>query len=85
MLAKIPGVKLAFSAPYFNEFVIEFPRSVKIVNQSLLREKIIGPLALGSFYPQLTKHGLVCVTETMPRAEIERFAAAVHKALKEPI
>jgi glycine dehydrogenase subunit 1 len=85
LLANIPGVKLAFSAPYFNEFVVEFPRSVKIINHSLLREKIVGPLALGSFYPQLTKHGLVCVTETMPRAEIERFAGAVEKALKEPI
>ncbi|HUK30125.1 MAG TPA: aminomethyl-transferring glycine dehydrogenase subunit GcvPA [Candidatus Acidoferrum sp.] len=84
-LAKIPGVKLAFSGPAFNEFVIELPRSVKIVNASLRKEKLIGPLPLGTFYPELTKHGLVCVTEVTPRAEIERFAAALAKALKEPI
>jgi glycine dehydrogenase subunit 1 len=84
-LAKVPGVKLAFSGPAFNEFVIELPRSVKIVNASLRKEKIIGPLALGTFYPELTKHGLVCVTETTPRKEIERFAAALGKALQEPI
>ncbi len=84
-LAKVPGVKLAFTGAAFNEFVIELPRSVKIVNASLRKEKIIGPLALGSFYPELTKHGLVCVTEVTPRAEIERFAAALGKALKEPI
>jgi glycine dehydrogenase subunit 1 len=85
LLTKIPGVKMAFSGAAFNEFVIELPRSVKIVNQSLLREKIIGPLALGAYYPQLTKNGLVCVTETTSRAEIERFASALEKALKEPL
>jgi glycine dehydrogenase subunit 1 len=55
------------------------------VNASLLREKIIGPLPLGSFYPELTKRGLVCVTETTSRADIERFAAALKKALAEPL
>ena len=84
-LAKVPGVKLAFSGPTFNEFVIELPRSVKIVNNSLRREKIIGPLALGNWYPELTKRGLVCVTETTSRAEIERFAGALGRALAEPL
>src|SRR6202011_4673383 len=37
-LKKIPGVRLVFSGPSFNEFVLEFPRSVKMVNQDLLRE-----------------------------------------------
>ena len=84
-LAKIPGVRRAFGAPTFNEFVIELPRSVKMVNAELLRDKIIGPLALGTFYPELTKRGLVCVTETTSRAEIERFAAALRRALEKPL
>ena len=46
-LEKIPGVRRVFSGPFFNEFVLEFPRSVKLVNAELLREKIIGPLPLG--------------------------------------
>ncbi len=29
-LEKIPGVRRAFSGPFFNEFAVEFPRSVKI-------------------------------------------------------
>ena len=58
-LEKIPGVRRAFSGPFFNEFVVEFPRSVKLVNARLLREKIIGPLALGTYYPELTKRGAV--------------------------
>jgi glycine dehydrogenase subunit 1 len=84
-LEKIPGVRRAFSGRVFNEFVLEFPRSVKMVNASLLREKIIGPLAVGTHYPELTKRGLVCVTETMPRAEIERLAAAIRRILDSPV
>ena len=84
-LEKIPGVRRAFSGPTFNEFVIELPRSVKMVNAELLKEKIIGPLPLGSFYPELTKRGLVCVTEIMPRAEIERLAASLRRALERPV
>jgi len=79
-----PG-KRAFDAPFFNEFTVELPRSVKMVNAQLLRERIIGPLALGTPYPELTKHALVCVTETTPRAEIERFAGALKRALERPI
>jgi glycine dehydrogenase subunit 1 len=85
LLTKIPGVKLAFSGPVFNEFVIELPRSVKIVNSALRRAKIIGPLAIGTWYPELSKRGLVCVTETTSRAEIEKFAAALGRALAEPL
>src|SRR5213083_110994 len=84
-LLKIPGVRRTFDAPFFNEFTVEMPRSVKILNSQLLREKIIGPLALGTAYPELTKHALVCVTETTPRAEIERFAEALRRALERPI
>jgi glycine dehydrogenase subunit 1 len=84
-LLKVPGVRRAFDAPFFNEFTIKLPRSVKLVNAHLLREKIVGPFALGTAYPELTKHALVCVTETTTRAEIERFAAALRRVLEQPI
>jgi glycine dehydrogenase subunit 1 len=84
-LEKIPGVRRVFSGPFFNEFVVEFPRSVKLVNAALLREKIVGPLPLGSLYPELTKRGLLCVTETTSRSEIERLAAAIRKILSQPL
>jgi glycine dehydrogenase subunit 1 len=84
-LEKIPGVKRAFSGPSFNEFTVEFPRSVKMINQDLLRDKIIGPLPLGKYYPELTMRGLVCVTETTTREEIERLAASVRRSLERPV
>jgi glycine dehydrogenase subunit 1 len=84
-LEKVPGVRRAFSGPFFNEFAVELPRSVKMVNAELLREKIIGPLPLGSFYPELTKRALFCVTETTTRAEIERMTAALRRILSKPV
>jgi glycine dehydrogenase subunit 1 len=84
-LEKVPGVRRAFSGPFFNEFAVQLPRSVKLVNAELLREKIIGPLPLGSFYPELTKRGLFCVTETTQRADIERMAEALRRILSKPV
>jgi len=84
-LEKIPGVRRSFAAPFFNEFAVELPRSVKMVNAELLKSKIVGPFVLGSAYPELSKHALVCVTETTSRAEIERFAGAVRAALRVPL
>jgi len=80
-LKKIPGVTLPFSGATFNEFVVEFPRPVTQVNQKLAAEKIIGPLALEKYYSGMANRGLVCITETMSRTEIERFTAALRKIL----
>jgi glycine dehydrogenase subunit 1 len=84
-LEKIRGVRRAFSGPFFNEFVVEFPRSVRMVNAELMRRKIIGPLPVGSYFTDLTKRGLFCVTETISRAEIERMAEAIRDILSKPI
>ena len=84
-LEKIPGVRRVFSGRVFNEFVLEFPRAVKLINAALLRDNIIGPLPLGANYNELTKCGLFCVTETMRRVEIERLAAAIKRILETPL
>jgi glycine dehydrogenase subunit 1 len=80
-LEKIPGVRRAFEAPFFNEFTVSLPRSVDSVNQLLLREKIVGPLALDAFYPELPNHALVCVTETTTRAQIESLSSELRMAV----
>jgi glycine dehydrogenase subunit 1 len=84
LLENIPGVRRSFAGPFFNELSLEFPRSVRMINGDLLKEKIVGPLALGPYYPELSKHGVVCVTETASRAEIERFAQAIERILAKP-
>jgi glycine dehydrogenase subunit 1 len=80
-LVKIPGVRRAFESPFFNEFTISLPRSVDAANRQLLREKIVGPLALDAFYPDLPNHALVCVTETTTRAQIEHFVSELRTAV----
>jgi glycine dehydrogenase subunit 1 len=85
LLTKIPGVKRTFAAPFFNEFTIELPRSARMVNHELLKDKIVGPLPLGTAYPELTKHALVCVTETTTRNDIERLAKGITRALEQPV
>ena len=80
-LKRIPGLSLPFSGKTFNEFVIEFPRPVKLINEKLRNEKIIGPLALDTYYRGDANRGLLCVTELTPRAEIERLAAALRRIL----
>ncbi len=84
-LEKLPGIRRPFAAPFFNEFTVELPRSVKMVNAELLKDKIIGPFALGTVYPELSKNALVCVTENTTRAEIDRFVAALNHALEQPL
>jgi glycine dehydrogenase subunit 1 len=84
-LEKVPGVRRVFRGPVFNEFAVQFPRAVRLINAQLLRDKIIGPLPLGPYYPELAKCGLVCVTETTTREEIERLACAVRDTLAVPV
>ena len=70
------GGQRAFSAPFFNEFVMRTDGvGVKNVNQRALDDKIVGGLPLGRFYPELEDALLVCATETNKRDEMDRYAA----------
>src|SRR6059036_1352958 len=44
--AKIPGVKLKFSAPFFKEFTLELPKSPERVAKRLLKDKILAGVPL---------------------------------------
>jgi glycine dehydrogenase subunit 1 len=69
-------VTLAFSAPFFNEFVVKLPEGVQMatLNRTLLEQEIIGGYDLGRDYPELAGCMLLAVTEQRTRAEIEQFA-----------
>ena len=62
-----------FSAPFFNEFVLRVPHA-EAVWQRLKAEGLVAGLPLAEWYPELSDCVLVCVTETHPRADIERLA-----------
>ena len=84
---KHSGREVALStAPFFNEFTVELPRSVKMVNHATAaRQNRRAIRRSARDYPELTKHALVCVTETTTRADIERFGAALRAALEQPV
>jgi glycine dehydrogenase subunit 1 len=82
-LAKVPGARMRFSAPFFNEFVLELPCPVEALQQRLAEQKILAGIALEHFYPELKRSLLVCVTETHARADLDRFVAAVRAACAE--
>ncbi len=74
-LCGIKGVRSPFTGAHFNEFVIRVPGNVDHLLEELRREKIIGGLHLGRFYPELKNHLLICVTETVSRASLDRMVA----------
>jgi glycine dehydrogenase subunit 1 len=74
-LSKVPGISLAFSSPYFHEFVIKTDVSPSKINAELLKHKIIGGLDLSRFYPELANHLLFCVTETKSKEQIDELVA----------
>ena len=81
-LSKLPGVKLPFPAPFFNEFVVEVPGPAARLHQRLQTEKFIAGVELGRWYPESKNALLLCVTEVAKREELDRFVAAFRQALE---
>jgi glycine dehydrogenase subunit 1 len=73
------GFKLPFSAATFNEFVVEFPTGFKKTYQRLLQKKMIAGLPLVGFYPELKDHYLLCVTETITKADMDALVQEIKK------
>jgi glycine dehydrogenase subunit 1 len=80
-ICKLKGFEPLFNKPFFNEFAIRVTdgRTAQQINESLLKEKIIGGLDLSRFYPALKNSMLFCVTETKGKDDIDRLAAALGK------
>ncbi len=80
-LASVPGIERKFAGPFFNEFVLMFPKPWAEVAAGLRGKGIIGGLGLTADYPELGNAALVCVTELKTRADIDRLAAAAGEVL----
>jgi glycine dehydrogenase subunit 1 len=74
LIEKLPGYSLPIEGTFFQEFVVQCPRSPSEINERLLEQKIIGGLDIS----QRVDNGmLVCATEVNSRQEIENFAKAL--------
>lgn len=66
------GVKRTFSAPFFNEFVVDRVNSKGTLDK--LREKgIDGGIDLGKLYPELAGKLLICVTELISAEHMGKY------------
>ncbi|WP_127580047.1 aminomethyl-transferring glycine dehydrogenase subunit GcvPA [Paenibacillus koleovorans] len=84
VLGAVEGVDVAYSSPFFNEFVLKLnggAANVAEVNGKLLEAGFIGGYDLGREYPELAGHMLVAVTEQRSREDIDQFAASLKEAL----
>jgi len=68
------GLTFPFSAPTFNEFVVDVKGEPERALARLKDEGILGGIALGRWYPDLSNAILVCVTEMNTKGAIERLA-----------
>jgi len=80
-LISIPGVRLASTEGFFNEFVIELPVDAKPVVSQLLRKGFMAGIPLGAFREERNKQVLLAVTEKRTREEIVGLAEALGGAL----
>ena len=81
-LTRVPGVRLAFSGPYFHEAVLQLDRPVAPVLKSLSSRGILGGLDLSGYFPELGHALLVCATETKTAADIDRYRAHLSEVMQ---
>jgi glycine dehydrogenase subunit 1 len=82
-LTKIPGVKLRFAQPFFNEFTLELPAGADApaLLARLAKAGYHAGLALGQWQPDLALCASVAVTEKRTKAEIDGLVQAYRAAL----
>lgn len=81
-LQNIPGVTLAFDAPFFNEFTLKLPcLALEAVNRMRERGWWAG-LDLGQFDAGLRDCLLVAITETKTRDDIDSYCQDIAEVLK---
>ncbi|ACR80310.1 MULTISPECIES: aminomethyl-transferring glycine dehydrogenase subunit GcvPA [Kosmotoga] len=80
-LLKLEGVTEVFSGPFFHEFVISFNKDVEFINSELMKHKILGPLNLEKWYPEMKSCALFCTTEAVRNADIEFLLGRLEEIL----
>ncbi|MDH4185276.1 MAG: aminomethyl-transferring glycine dehydrogenase subunit GcvPA, partial [Nitrospinota bacterium] len=81
-LTAIPGVKLAFDRPFFNEFAVTLPVKASRVVDALSSSGFLPGLEIGRFYPGLKDTLLFCATEVHTSQEMDMVAQIVAREVK---
>jgi glycine dehydrogenase subunit 1 len=78
-IAKVPGYRIPYAGPTFNEFLVEVEAHLSAAEllDRLARRKILGGIPLSRYDKADTRRFLVAATELNTRAEMEVFVAAL--------
>ncbi|BCR04132.1 glycine dehydrogenase [Desulfuromonas versatilis] len=76
-IGALQGFSIPFAGATFNEFVVEAGVEAGAVLERLERQGILGGIALGGYFPEMSNRFLVCVTEQNSRQEIDALVAAL--------
>ncbi len=80
-LKQVPGVRAPFSAPIFNEFVLQTKVPAEILQQRCLERGVVAGLPIKKWFPELENASLWCVTETKTKADIDLLAKTLREVL----
>lgn len=83
LLSAIDGVSLAHDGPFFHERVLRLPRPAAGVLERLAEHGVQGGYDLGRHDADMDHCLLVCATETVTEADMQRYARALDGVLKE--
>lgn len=72
------GYTIPFKQSTFNEFVVRFPEGFDRTYKELQKKRIIAGLPLECYYPELSSHYLLCVTETMSKEDMDRLIKEIN-------
>ena len=76
-LSSLRGIEVPFPSRTFKEFAIKTNEPPGKINKRLLKENIIGGLALEELYPELKNHMLLSVTELTKKKDMDRLIKAL--------
>ncbi len=76
-IAKIPGFRIPFAGPTFNEFVVEAPEDAAALLDRLAARKILAGIPLSRYDAADRNRFLTAATEMNTRAEMDHLVAAL--------
>ncbi len=74
---KLEAFTVLGKRPFFNEFVVQCPKPVAEINQTLQKKGILGGYELEKDYPEAKNQMLICVTEMNSREQIDHLVQAL--------
>jgi glycine dehydrogenase subunit 1 len=81
-LCKLPGVKLGYAAPWFNEFTLDLGVEAGPALKAMQTKGILAGVPLNRYFPGRDREILVAVTEVKKKAKLDRYASALREVLE---